>query len=73
MKNRREEVKLMAYGQYAAQNIEGTIDKNEMILFSEGVLFGYDLASEETRKESTWKIGPYDLPKPLPPSWNEVK
>lgn len=43
----REQFKLMAAGQYAMSNIEGTIDKDKLLIYVEGAIFGWDLALKE--------------------------
>ena len=51
----REEFKIMAHGQFAIMNTEGTINKTEMKNFVEGALFAFDICHKKRKTEQTDK------------------
>lgn len=64
----REELKIMAAGRFAMMNIESTIDKNDMRIFIEGAIAGFDLL---TKSKDTEKI--YHKPHKVEKNDNQVQ
>ncbi len=55
----RDELRLMSAGKYVMANLEGTIDKKELLTFIDGATFGFDLgvkqAIEKDRENTNLK------------------
>ena len=46
----REIFKTLAAGKYAMSNLEGTIDKSQMLSFVDGATYAYDLLKKQATK-----------------------